>query len=146
VSKIRRTTSWGATVPFQRFCLSLKATSKRDPTRIRSSWPPNPNAIDLPASEYRVYEIGGADQMSYADIMRAYARMRGMRLVMIPVPVLTPFISSLWLGLVTPLYRRIGRTLVESIVHSTVVRERSARARHPTARGLRRRGPRCRRG
>ena len=45
---------------------------------------------------------------------------------MIPVPVLTPFLSSLWLGLVTPLYARIGRKLIESIVHSTVVRDKSA--------------------
>ncbi len=80
-------------------------------------------ALDLEVSAYRVYEIGGADQMSYADVMRAYARMRGTRLMMIPVPVLTPFISSLWLGLITPLYARIGRTLIESIVHSTVVRD-----------------------
>jgi hypothetical protein len=40
---------------------------------------------------------------------------------MIQVPVLTPYLSSLWLGLVTPLYARIGRKLIESIVHSTVV-------------------------
>ena len=83
-------------------------------------------ALDLPVSAYRVYEIGGADQVSYADIMRSYARHRGMRLRMIPVPVLTPFISSLWLGLVTPLYARIGRKLIESIVHSTVVRDDTA--------------------
>ena len=84
------------------------------------------SALDIPVTEYRIHEIGGADQMSYAEIMRAYARMRGIRLVMIPVPVLTPFISSLWLGLITPLYARIGRTLIESIVHSTVVRDPSA--------------------
>jgi hypothetical protein len=51
-----------------------------------------------------------------------------MRLRMIPVPVLTPFVSSLWLGLVTPLYARIGRKLIESIVHATVVRDETARA------------------
>jgi uncharacterized protein YbjT (DUF2867 family) len=83
-------------------------------------------ALDLPFTAYRVYEIGGADRVSYADIMRAYARHRGMRLRMIPVPVLTPFISSLWLGLITPLYARIGRKLIESIVHSTVVRDDAA--------------------
>ncbi|MEO6390329.1 MAG: SDR family oxidoreductase [Pyrinomonadaceae bacterium] len=82
--------------------------------------------LDLPVSACRVYEIGGADQVSYADIMRSYARLRGMRIRMIPVPVLTPFISSLWLGLVTPLYARIGRKLIESIVHSTVVRDQAA--------------------
>lgn len=84
------------------------------------------DALQLPLSEYRVYEIGGADQVTYADIMRTYARQRGMRLRMISVPVLTPFLSSLWLGLVTPLYARIGRKLIESIVHSTVVRDDSA--------------------
>ncbi len=83
-------------------------------------------ASDLPITEYRIYEIGGADQVSYADIMKAYARHRGIRIRMIPVPVLTPFISSLWLGLITPLYARIGRKLIESIVHSTVVRDDSA--------------------
>lgn len=83
-------------------------------------------ALDVPASLYRVYEIGGADQVSYADIMRAYARCRGMHLRMIPVPVLTPLLSSLWLGLVTPLYARIGRKLIQSIVHSTVVRDDAA--------------------
>ena len=83
-------------------------------------------ALDLPHSEHRVYEIGGADQVSYADIMRAYARQRGMRIRMIPVPALTPFLSSLWLGLVTPLYARVGRKLIESIVHSTVVRDSTA--------------------
>jgi uncharacterized protein YbjT (DUF2867 family) len=83
-------------------------------------------ALDLPPAASRVYEIGGAEQVSYADIMRVYARCRDMRVRMIPVPVLTPYVSSLWLGLVTPLYARIGRKLIESIVHSTVVRDDAA--------------------
>ncbi len=83
-------------------------------------------ALDLPVSQYRIYEIGGADRVSYAEIMQAYARQRGRRLRMIPVPVLTPYVSSLWLGLVTPLYARIGRKLIESIIHSTVVRDPAA--------------------
>jgi hypothetical protein len=93
-------------------------------------------SLTVPLDGSRVFEIGGADRVSYAEIMRAYARMRGRRLLMIPVPVLTPFLSSLWLGLVTPLYARIGRTLIESIVHSTVVRDTSA----ATAFGIRPRG------
>lgn len=70
-----------------------------------------------------VYEIGGPDVMSYGDLMREYARQRGLRRVMIPVPVLTPRLSSLWLGLVTPVYARVGRKLVDSIRHPTVVRD-----------------------
>ncbi len=83
-------------------------------------------ALRLPVSQYRVYEIGGADQVSYADIMREYARQRGLHPRMIPVPALTPYLSSLWLGLITPLYARIGRKLIESIIHPTVVRDKSA--------------------
>lgn len=83
-------------------------------------------ALDLPVTEFGVYEIGGADQVTYADVMRVYARQRSLRIRMIPVPVLTPYLSSLWLGLVTPLYARIGRKLIESIVHPTVVRDASA--------------------
>lgn len=83
-------------------------------------------ALELSDTSSRTFEIGGADQVSYADIMTAYARQRGRRLRMIPVPVLTPRLSSLWLGLVTPLYARVGRKLIESIVHPTVVRDKAA--------------------
>jgi hypothetical protein len=83
-------------------------------------------ALRLPVAQYGVYEIGGADQVCYADIMRAYARRRGLRLRMLPVPVLTPYLSSLWLGLVTPLYARIGRKLIESITYPTVVHSSAA--------------------
>jgi uncharacterized protein YbjT (DUF2867 family) len=68
-----------------------------------------------------IVEIGGADRVTYQEIMREYARQRRLKRLMIPVPVLTPRLSSLWLGLVTPLYARIGRTLIDSITHETVV-------------------------
>ena len=77
--------------------------------------------LDLPAENGRIFEIGGADQVSYGGIMKAYAKVRDIRIRMIKVPALTPYLSSLWLGLVTPLYARIGRKLIESIVHETVV-------------------------
>jgi len=85
-------------------------------------------AIDLAADDSRIYEIGGPDVVSYADIMREYARQRGLRRALLPVPLLTPRLSSLWLGLVTPLYARVGRTLVASIRNATVVgSDRAAR-------------------
>lgn len=83
--------------------------------------------LTTPLAESRIYEIGGADRMSYADLMGEYARQRGLKRWMIPVPVLTPWLSSLWLGLVTPLFARIGRKLIESIRHPTVVRDDAAR-------------------
>ncbi len=83
-------------------------------------------ALDVLPGESRIFEIGGADRVSYGDLMREYGRQRGRRLVMVRVPFLTPWLSSLWLGLVTPLYARIGRKLIESIKHPTVVRDPSA--------------------
>jgi hypothetical protein len=58
--------------------------------------------------------------------MAVYAQRRGLRLRLLSVPFLTPYLSSLWLGLVTPLYARVGRRLIESIIHPTVVRDASA--------------------
>ncbi len=83
-------------------------------------------ALDLPAGESAVYEIGGPDQVTYGELMREYARRRGLRRLMIAVPVLTPRLSSLWLGLVTPLYARVGRKLIDSIRHQTVVKDDTA--------------------
>ncbi|MBX7246867.1 MAG: SDR family oxidoreductase [Candidatus Sumerlaeaceae bacterium] len=76
-------------------------------------------------------EIGGPDRVSYGELMREYARQRGLRRLMIPVPLLTPRLSSLWLGLVTPLYARVGRKLVDSLRHPTVVRDDSAQRLFP---------------
>ena len=78
-------------------------------------------AARVPMEGSRVVEIGGADRVTYGDIMRAYARMRGIRLLMIPVPFLTPNLSSLWLGLITPVYARIGQKLINSIRHPSLV-------------------------
>jgi uncharacterized protein YbjT (DUF2867 family) len=83
-------------------------------------------ALDLPTDESRVFEIGGADQVSYGDIMREYARQCGLRRMMIPIPFLTPRLSSLWLGLVTPIYARVGRKLIDSLRNPTLVKDSSA--------------------
>ncbi len=83
-------------------------------------------ALELSAGQSVVFEIGGPDQVSYGEIMQAYARQCGLRRWMIPVPVLTPRLSSLWLGLVTPIYARVGRKLIESMKNPTLVCDRSA--------------------
>jgi uncharacterized protein YbjT (DUF2867 family) len=83
-------------------------------------------ALDLPPGGSRVFEIGGPDQVSYGGLMAEYARQRGLKRLVISVPVLTPRLSSLWLGLVTPLYVRVGRKLIDSIRHATVVEDASA--------------------
>lgn len=82
--------------------------------------------LDWERHESHVFEIGGPDQVSYGDIMREYARQRGLKRWMLSVPVLTPRLSSLWLGLVTPVYARIGRKLVEGLRNPTLVRDPAA--------------------
>jgi uncharacterized protein YbjT (DUF2867 family) len=83
-------------------------------------------ALDVTAEGSRVFEIGGSDQVSYLDLMKEYAQRRGLKRWMIPVPVLSPRLSSLWLGIVTPVYARVGRELVESLRNQTIVTDRSA--------------------
>jgi len=88
-------------------------------------------ALSLKLAGSVMVEIGGPDQVSYGELMREYARQRGLRRWMIPVPLLTPRLSSLWLGLVTPLYARVGRKLVDSLRHPTVVRDDSVQRLFP---------------
>ena len=83
-------------------------------------------ALDLPLDASRVFEIGGAEVTSYRGLMEKYARQRGLRRLFVPVPFLTPQLSSLWLGLVTPIFARVGRKLIESITMPSVVRDGAA--------------------
>lgn len=93
-------------------------------------------ALDLEGEQSRVFEVGGADQVSYSEIMLEYARQRRLRRLLIPVPLLTPYLSSLWLGLTTPLYARIGRKLIESVRNPTVVTDTTALAVFPDIRPM----------
>ncbi|MDQ6718637.1 MAG: NAD(P)H-binding protein [Gemmatimonadota bacterium] len=118
----------------------IRALVQRLPVMVTPKWvkvPAQPIAIsdlldylaaglDIAMNGSKIYEIGGEDIISYEGMMKVFARQRGLHRVMIPVPVLTPYLSSLWLELVTPVYARIGRKLIESIIHPTVVRDRSA--------------------
>ena len=83
-------------------------------------------ALDLPPGESRVFEIGGQDVLTYGDVIREYARQRGLRRLLISVPVLTPYLSSLWLGLVTPATASVGRHLIEGLRNPTIVRDPAA--------------------
>jgi uncharacterized protein YbjT (DUF2867 family) len=83
-------------------------------------------ALELPLHESRIYEVGGPDRVSYSDLLKEYARQRGLRRLIIPVPILSPGLSSLWLGLVTPIYSRVGRKLISSVQNETIVRDDSA--------------------
>jgi uncharacterized protein YbjT (DUF2867 family) len=118
----------------------IRALVERLPIMIAPRWVKTPTqpisiedviaylmlAIDLDLEESRIFEIGGADRVSYGHLMKEYACQRGLKRLMIPVPVLSPRLSSLWLGLVTPVFARIGRELVEGLRNETVVQDESA--------------------
>lgn len=75
-----------------------------------------------PASAGRTIEIGGADVLTYGDMLKVMARELGRREpVMVPVPLLTPKLSSLWIGLVTPVDAGVARPLIEGLRVETVV-------------------------
>jgi uncharacterized protein YbjT (DUF2867 family) len=82
-------------------------------------------ASDLELSGSGIVEIGAPDRVSYLDLMKEYARLRGLRRWIIPVPVLSPGLSSLWLGFITPVYARVGRELIHSLRNETVVKDTS---------------------
>ncbi len=82
-------------------------------------------SIDAPSPLTGVFEIGGSDVVSYAEMMAIYAEEAGLkRRRLIPVPLLTPRLSSHWVGLVTPVPVSLARPLVDSLVNEVVVRDR----------------------
>lgn len=89
-------------------------------------------ALKLPNNTSEIVEIGGADVVSYLDIMKGYAKLTHRRRLFIPVPFLTPYLSSLWLGLITPIYARIGRKLIASITVPSVVSSNKASQLFPS--------------
>ncbi|MFD4584615.1 SDR family oxidoreductase [Streptomyces sp. NPDC087659] len=78
----------------------------------------------MPADVNRSFDIGGPDVMTYERMMRRYAEVAGLpRRLILGVPMLTPRLSSLWIGLVTPVPPALARPLAESLRHEVVCRE-----------------------
>ncbi len=93
-------------------------------------------ALDTPESTGRIIEIGGTDVLTYGDLLRGYARARGLRRWLVPVPVLTPRLSSYWVHLVTPVPAAIARPLIQGLRNDVVVRDDLARKLFPHIRLL----------
>jgi tryptophan-rich sensory protein len=80
-------------------------------------------AAELPGTN-RTYDIGGPDVLTYGEMMRRYSELAGLgRRLIATVPVLTPRLAGLWVGLVTPVPAGLARPLVDSLVHDAVCRE-----------------------
>ena len=118
----------------------VKSLTDRLPVMLCPQWlatPTQPIAVDdvlayllaakdLPAGESRIFEIGCQDVTTYGNMIREYARQQKLRRWLISVPVLTPYLSSLWLALVTPTAFEVGRHLIEGLKNPTVVRDKKA--------------------
>ncbi|MGQ7298012.1 DUF2867 domain-containing protein [Quadrisphaera sp. KR29] len=117
----------------------LRYLTERLPIMIRPKWLANRiqpiavrdvlrylvGAASLPPEVSRGFDIGGPDVVTYLELMQRYAKVAGLRKrYAIPVPVLTPHLSSHWINLVTPVPHTIAGALVSSIVHEVVVKER----------------------
>ncbi|MGD2206273.1 MAG: SDR family oxidoreductase [Anaerolineae bacterium] len=88
-------------------------------------------ALAVPESAGRVIEIGGADVLTYGDMMKGYAKVRGLRRLLIPVPVLTPRLSAHWVHWMTPVHANIVYPLIEGLRNEVVVRDNTARTLFP---------------
>lgn len=83
-------------------------------------------AISIPMKSSTLYEIGGQDKLSYLELMKHYGDAVSLNRLYLNVPFLTPWLSSLWLNLVTPLFAKVGRKLIDSIRIPSVVSDHNA--------------------
>jgi len=81
----------------------------------------------LDGARGRELDIGGPEVMTYREMMERIARLRGRRPFIVEVPLLTPYLSSLWLHLVTPVNAEVARPLIEGLRNETVVRDEAVR-------------------
>ena len=79
--------------------------------------------LEVPETTGRPFEVGGDEVLRYSDMMRRVAAVRGRPLVLVPVPLLSPRLSSRWLSLVTDVDAAAGRSLVDSMVNEVVVED-----------------------
>jgi uncharacterized protein YbjT (DUF2867 family) len=88
-------------------------------------------ALSTPESTGRIVEIGGADVLTYRELMLHYAAIRGLKRRIITVPVFSPGLSSRWIHFVTPIPSAIARPLVEGLFNEVIVRDDTARTLFP---------------
>jgi uncharacterized protein YbjT (DUF2867 family) len=105
--------------------------TKTQPLAIREVLEYLTAALASPESTGRILEIGGSEVITYGEMMTIYAEVRGLKRWMVPVPVLTPRLSSYWVNLVTPIPASIARPLIEGLHNENIVKDPSARKMFP---------------
>jgi uncharacterized protein YbjT (DUF2867 family) len=88
-------------------------------------------AVEKPETKDEIIEIGGSSVITYADMMRIYAEINGLRRILIPVPVLTPALSSHWVHWMTPVPASLARPLIEGLKNDVVVQNDKAKKLFP---------------
>ncbi len=88
-------------------------------------------ALEVPESAGKIIDIGGADILSYAEMLHRYGIIRGLRRPIIPVPVVTPRLSSFWIHLMTPIPAEIALSVIEGMCNETLAREEPAASLFP---------------
>jgi uncharacterized protein YbjT (DUF2867 family) len=83
--------------------------------------------LTAPQAGSRSFDVGGPEVLQYLEMLRRVAVIEGRRLLVLPVPLLTPSLSSRWLSLVTTVDTATGRSLVDSMANEVVVRDDSIR-------------------
>lgn len=83
-------------------------------------------ALNVESDDSAIYEIGGPEVMTYRSMMMRYARARGLRRIMLPVPVLTPRLSSYWVDVITDVSAALARPLIEGLRSEMIVRKDNA--------------------
>ncbi len=83
--------------------------------------------LDVPEAAGRALDIGGPDVLEYLEMLRRVAAIEGRKLIVLPVPLLSPRLSSRWLSLVTSVDVQTGRSLIDSMTNEVVVRDDSIR-------------------
>ena len=89
-------------------------------------------AVEFPLDDHQVVEIGGPQVLSYEDMLRGYARIRGLRRAILPVPILTPRLSSYWVHWVTPIPAALARPLIEGLRNEVIVHDHQAQQLFPS--------------
>lgn len=79
------------------------------------------NALEQPPEGHHLVEIGGPTVLTYREMMLGYARVRGLTRRMLPVPILSPRLSSYWVNLITPIPASIARPLIDGLTSEVIV-------------------------
>ncbi|MCZ2823286.1 MULTISPECIES: NAD(P)H-binding protein [unclassified Modestobacter] len=83
--------------------------------------------LEAPEAEGRAFDVGGPEVLEYLEMLTRVAEIQGRRLLIVPVPLLSPKLSSYWLSLVTDVDVQTGRSLIDSMTNEVVVKDDSIR-------------------